>query len=376
MLIDGYIEGYYGRLLNWTDRFNLLNQLGELNVNFYIYGPKEDPLHRARWMDLYSAEQEENFKSFLEKSLQSDVKVYIAISPGLSYEKQSSLYLKKLFTKIDQFQEIGFTNFAIFFDDLELKQNQSLGKLHGDIVNQVRGFLRNDNENSLFFCPTVYSNRFTKGNLEDCNYLQGLSKTIDLSIPVFWTGQDVVSEKISNSDINDLKKILNNPILVWDNYYANDYCPTRFFIGPYKGRSFSEKTTLGFGINPTGLPITDSLIFSQVKKTLTTKQLLKKFEVPEAFLKILPFFSSPFDTVISKSNYKSLGDIKEIVRSLCIDWKSPLQLEWAPFLWSFFNDLNLQATIKTKRGKKSLEAWASPRYSDPLNKAMKIQKDK
>ena len=43
MLIDGYIEGYYGRLLNWTDRLNLLDRLGELNINFYIYGPKEDP---------------------------------------------------------------------------------------------------------------------------------------------------------------------------------------------------------------------------------------------------------------------------------------------------------------------------------------------
>ena len=46
MLLKGYIEGYYGRLLSWRERVELVKALGEAKADFYIYGPTEDPLHR------------------------------------------------------------------------------------------------------------------------------------------------------------------------------------------------------------------------------------------------------------------------------------------------------------------------------------------
>ena len=54
--------------------------------------------------------------------------------------------------------------------------------------------------------------------------------------PILWTGDEVVSKTISVRSLKDLKKLFNNPIIIWDNLYANDYCPSRFFIGPYEGR--------------------------------------------------------------------------------------------------------------------------------------------
>ena len=38
-----------------------------------------------------------------------------------------------------------------------------------------------------------------------------------------------------------IKKILSNEIIFWDNFYANDYCPRRFFIGPTLGRKNIKK---------------------------------------------------------------------------------------------------------------------------------------
>ena len=103
-------------------------------------------------------------------------------------------------------------------------------------------------------------------------------------------------------------------------------------------------------------------------QSCSTEELFKQFQVPDVFLRVLPFFSSPFTKDISEDHYKSLGDVAEVAKALCVYWKSPLQLEWAPFLWSFFNDIEFKNKSKVKGKQKSLEGWASQRYSDPLNK--------
>ena len=53
MLKKGYIEGFYGRFMSMNDRTILLKKLSELSMDFYIYGPKEDPYHRSNWTSIY-----------------------------------------------------------------------------------------------------------------------------------------------------------------------------------------------------------------------------------------------------------------------------------------------------------------------------------
>ena len=53
MLNKGYIEGFYGRLMSLQDLTLILNKLSELSMDFYIYGPKEDPFHRSSWSSIY-----------------------------------------------------------------------------------------------------------------------------------------------------------------------------------------------------------------------------------------------------------------------------------------------------------------------------------
>ena len=47
--VRGYIEGYYGRLLDWRDRHRLVDRLSETGMNAYCYAPKEDLFHRVEW---------------------------------------------------------------------------------------------------------------------------------------------------------------------------------------------------------------------------------------------------------------------------------------------------------------------------------------
>ena len=370
MIIKGYIEGYYGRLMSWEDRSFLLKTLSKLSMDFYIYGPKEDPFHRSDWSTPYPNDTLMKFQSFRQESSKLGVRPYFALSPGLPSGKNKQAESKALKEKIKQLVNVGFDGFAIFFDDLDSERNGNLGKRHGEILNTVQEILNVNKEDSLIFCPTVYCDSFAKGPLSDSDYLKVLSKEIPTNIPMLWTGKEVVSKTISDIDILAVKEVISNPIIIWDNYYANDYCPTNFFIGPHEGRNLSEESVIGLGINPTGLPITDSIILSQVKGSQETEEILKQFGVPDCFKELLPFFRGPFYSDSSLLDINKVESIRVLSTQLCIEWKSDLQLEWAPFLWTFFNDLNFLLKLKQTANKKELEQWASRRYSNPLLKVI------
>ena len=291
----------------------------------------------------------------------------MALSPLISPKDNLKEGIKSIDKKIKQFKDLGFKDFAIFFDDVDFERNEILAKTHSDILNSVSDSISQDSQEALIFCPTVYCNRFTKGELKDSPYLKALSKEVPETIPMLWTGKEVVSETINDVDILSLKQIIKNPIIIWDNYYANDYCPRKLFIGDYQGRDFSENSPMGIGINPTGLPITDSIILSQVEGSRSTKDILRKNNVPDCFEKILPFFNGPFNKVPALEGLENIKSLLKLSTPLCIDWKSELQLEWAPYLWNFFIDLNFLMKLYKSEDQKGLEEWASQRYSNPLN---------
>ena len=370
MIIKGYIEGYYGRLMSWEDRSFLLKTLSKLSMDFYIYGPKEDPFHRSDWSTPYPDDTLIKFQSFRQEASTLGVRPYFALSPGLPSGKNKQAEHKALKEKIKQLVNVGFDDFAIFFDDLDSERNGNLGKRHGEVLNAVQEILNVNKEDSLIFCPTVYCDSFAKGPLSDSDYLKVLSKEIPENVPMLWTGKEVVSKTISDIDILAVKEVISNPIIIWDNYYANDYCPTNFFIGPHEGRNLSEESVIGLGINPTGLPITDSIILSQVKGSQETEEILKQFGVPDCFKELIPFFRGPFHSDSSLLDIDKVKSIRVLSTKLCMEWKSDLQLEWSPFLWTFFNDLNFLLKLKQTSNKKELEQWASRRYSNPLLKVI------
>ena len=376
MLKKGYIEGFYGRLMSQQDRNLILNSLAELSMDFYLYGPKEDPFHRSSWSSLYPKDKVEELENFRLQGEKLGIRTYMALSPLISPKDDLKRGIDKILNKIKQFKDLGFKDFAIFFDDINFEKNDLLANIHSNILNSVNEFIGNREEDAIIFCPTVYCNKFARGKLINSSYLKALSKEVPETIPMLWTGSEVVSETIGDEDIFSLEKVIKNPIFIWDNYYANDYCPRKLFIGDYKGRDFSLKSPMGIGINPTGLPITDSIILSQVEGSKSTKEILKKYEIPDSFNEILPFFNGPFQSAPSLERLEDIKDLMELSTPLCVDWKSKLQLEWAPYLWNFFIDLNLLLKFYKSGDQKGLEEWASQRYSNPLNDVIfRINKD-
>ena len=101
----------------------------------------------------------------------------------------------------------------------------------------------------------------------------------------------------------------------------------------------------------------------------TDKQIINEFKIPREFKRVIPYFSSPFKDLPTLS-VKEIDKILDTQEVLCVNWKSNLQLEWAPFLWQFYSDLRLLKKTKSKDGKFNLEEWLKRRYSDPLVKTV------
>ena len=90
----GYIEGYYGRLFSKEEREMVVNHMGNLKMDFYIYGPKEDPYHRLNWQKPYPKKQSNELKALLRSSIKNKIKPVFALSPGMSMDAGSTKDIK------------------------------------------------------------------------------------------------------------------------------------------------------------------------------------------------------------------------------------------------------------------------------------------
>ena len=180
-MLKGYIEGYYGRLFSEDERAKVISHMGKLKMDFYLYGPKEDFYHRIEWGKTYPAKEQKTLRSLVDGCKKNKIKPIFAISPGLQSSKLSKNFVKTLTSKLKQAHQLGFNDFAIFFDDIEHKKDKELAKFHLTIINLVSSidFLK---KNSLMVCPTVYCKSFAKGNIQKNEYLKAVSYT-HLTLP-------------------------------------------------------------------------------------------------------------------------------------------------------------------------------------------------
>jgi hypothetical protein len=353
----GYIEGYYGKLLSWEDRKLIISSLQKNKMNTYFYAPKEDEYHRLNWRKKYDLEWRKNFRDFTKFSKKNNIDVIAGIAPGLDFDfnkfndktdyKDNIDYIL-LYNKSKQLLDDGANSIALLLDDIpegfknKFGDKISEGTSHGILANMLsKGLGKN-----IYFVPRIYADELID---DEPNYLKDLSSVLDSKIKVFYCGRNVVAKTLTN--YSKINKVLSNDIILWDNYYANDYCPRRFFIGPFLGR----KKLNNIMINPTGLINTDLMILDIVASNRSNnqfinewKKILKAHGVPVIFYKIKQYFfkpdfgSDPLPNTLS-ANIKHI----EAIDFLLWKWKSDLSREWYPYLFSLKHDLQLKLNILT-----------------------------
>lgn len=351
----GYIEGFYGVLLSWDNRKSIIRQLSKNKMNTYLYAPKEDLKHRLNWKIPYSTQWRNSFREFTSYSRKKKVEIIAGISPGLSFNYKclnssssfdNSSDFSLLLDKARQLLKDGATKIALLLDDIPDNYNDkngnklSEGTSHGILVNNIYEKLGVD----IYFVPRIYADELIK---DSPKYLADLSLVLNKKINVFYCGKNVVSKNITNQ--SKIKKILPNEIIYWDNYYANDYCPRRLFVGPYVGRRNLKNVM----INPTGLINTDLLILDIIANTidkknpnLAWKNTLGNHGVPIIFDKIKEFYLKPnFGSNPPTPLFNNNNKYFDALELLLWSWKSDLSREWYPFLFGLKHDLQINQKI-------------------------------
>ena len=359
--ITGYIEGYYGKLLSWQNRKLIIKSLHKNNMNTYFYAPKEDINHRLCWKEKYNNKWRSNFRKFTDICKKNKINVIAGIAPGLDFNFKGlsgnsrsiknfdfDLLLKKAIQLLDD----GATSIALLLDDIptdftnKFGNQVSEGTYHGILANNLFQKLGRN----IFFVPRIYADELIK---DEPLYLTDLSKVLDPRIIMFYCGKNVVSKDLKN--YKQIKKTLLNRIIFWDNYYSNDYCPRRLFIGPYFGRQKINDVM----INPTGLIKTDLLILDIFGNNFNGKdhidewnKILNIHGVPKQFMKIKKFFLKPnfgSNPLIQKVNIK-ITDF-EALEFLLWKWKGELSREWYPFIFGLKHDLQINKKLLTSERK-------------------------
>lgn len=376
----GYIEGYFGRELRWEERHMILDHLASLSMNTYLLAPKEDPYHRVKWKLPYPAEELEKIEGLIGAGKEKGIEVIPAMGPGLSYDYQSDEDYATLLGKFEAFFKIGADTVVLFMDDvpLELPEKNraafnSLGEAHGKLLVKLLADLQKLNSKvKLWFCPSVYTDEFVEGDAADSTYIKDLASLIPADVPLIWTGNMVMAETITMENIGRILELFNNDVVIFDNYYANDYATDRIILGPYQGREGEVlNNTSGFLINPTGLAHTDMFLLSLyndyiVNGKVTTEnweKIARSFDIPEFFDRFRSYFWAPFEGC-SEEEIKAVAPLRKELYELIVHWVNPLKLEWYPFMSTLYRDLHYYA------GDKQVDnTWINMRYS-PLMSSM------
>lgn len=194
-------------------------------MTHYVYAPKDDPLHRARWRDPYP---DEDLDGFADLVAAGTLRVTFAVSPGLSIDESSDRDRAALAAKIDQVVATGVGDVVLALDDIPTSPGQ--GARHGRLTAWLADHLAGRAE--LAVVPTDYT------SCRPTPYLHEFASACPAGIPVAWTGPRVVCDTITAEDAERRAAALGGrPPLVWDNYPVNDLLmQDRLFLGPLRGR--------------------------------------------------------------------------------------------------------------------------------------------
>ncbi|MCV9888964.1 protein O-GlcNAcase [Metabacillus halosaccharovorans] len=253
--IRGVIEGFYGLFYTAPEREDLISFIAAHGYNQYIYGPKNDRQHRARWREPYPDFTMKQFAETVKLSEELGIDFCYSIGSGVSINYAAEEDFHHITTKFQAFYDIGVRTFMIMLDDISAefrhKEEQmmfaSYGEAHVSLTNKLFRWLKSlDSTCQLAICPTDYH-----GLAPFSDYIHELGRGLDHEINIYYTGPDICSETISEQDAADFAKAVKRKPVIWDNYPVNDLAmASEMHIGPISGRASTlPKVCKGFIVN-------------------------------------------------------------------------------------------------------------------------------
>lgn len=245
----GVVEGFYGTPWSHTVRLSLIDYYGRNKMNYYIYGPKDDPYHSSPyWREPYPADEARNIHELVEACRRNRVHFVWAIHPGQDIKWNEEDY-NNLVRKFEAMYDLGVRAFAIHFDDISgegtnpLKQTALMNRLNAEFV-KVKGDVE-----PMIVCPTDYTHLWA--NPTERGSLVRYGQTLDADVDVFWTG-DAVCSDLTERTMEWVNSRIQRPALFWWNFPVTDYARHIIMQGPAYGlaRTMNEDKVRGIVSNP------------------------------------------------------------------------------------------------------------------------------
>ena len=241
----GLVEGYYGNPYSEADRMGLLEMFGEMKMNVYIYGPKDDAYHKSKWREEYPADLAKKITEYVNVAKANKIEFMWAIHPGEDIQWNAT-DRANIVNKLKAMCALGVRSFAVFWDDL-WGDDGTHGDEQAELMNYIAAELRKvyPDVKPLTICPTQY-NRGWANSI----YLPALGDIMDSDINVMWTGNSVV-DMINYSDMTWINNQIKRKAYIWLNYPVSDYCINHLLMGPTYGNDLNIADMLsGFVSNP------------------------------------------------------------------------------------------------------------------------------
>ena len=350
----GYIEGYYGRLLSWEERGRLLECLEGHAMNAYLHAPKEDPRHRLEWRNDWDDAWWKGFRGFAKDAARRGITAVAGLAPGLDFDfacldgagGAAAGDAAILLGKAEALVRAGAGGVCLLLDDIdplfEARRGPfgHEGEAHAALANLLAGRL----ECPVWVVPRVYADEITDGAE---GYLEAFAATLGDGMTALTCGSHIVAPDTGLSGTGIVRAGIGaDRLVVWDNLYANDYCPRRLFLGPWRGREGTGSIML----NPTGMVGTDCLLLALMHagpERAAWRRAVAEHGVPEEFFTVAGFFDLPPDPgrppeAARDGGRLSAAMVGESLAALDVllwRWKSPLQREWYPHLMGLRADI-------------------------------------
>ncbi len=252
MRYRGTVEGYYGIPWSFEARQSQFRFYGRNKMNFYIYAPKDDPLHHGEGCyQPYPDSKAYELAALVRCARENRVRFVWAIHPANTVnwsENEGRTQLDGLCRKLEWMYEIGVRDFGVLVDD-------SFGEI-GKPERQVQlcnyileNFIRKhpDVNQELIMCPTGYNKSWTNEQ-----FLTTLGNGLHKDIHVMWTGDTVVHD-ITLKGQQWVNPLVKRPTFIWWNWPCNDFKPSRLSMGRTYGLDQApdmKNQMSGFVANP------------------------------------------------------------------------------------------------------------------------------
>jgi hyaluronoglucosaminidase len=260
--LRGVVEGFYGPPWSAASRLGMLDFMGRHKLNFYMYLPKDDPFVRRAWRAPMSRAALGQVGALEHRAGRDHITLSVGVSPGDTICYTSAADLTALVARLDSLWRVGVRSFTIALDDIDRRRtgcdsdvarfgtgNEALAAAQAQLLNRIDlEFVRTrPGAGKLIVVPTEYS------GVSASPYQLTLARLLRSDVQVQWTGPSGISAAISTADLSAARTNFGHPIIIWDNYFVNDYLPGYLVLGPYAGRArMLSKDALGITANPMG----------------------------------------------------------------------------------------------------------------------------